>query len=420
MQSVLSLHSLEAVEDLKTLSVHKDHYRGEWLFGFGWDQNKFSNKKFPTNADLDEVFPDIPVLFTRADGHAIWVNSVGLQRANIFASTVSVPGGEIIKDPNGNPTGILIDLACEMVQKYLPKPGPSEIENYLIKGMELFNQSGITHIRDLSCDERQWNVEESLDRNGRMTVAVEQFFDAFQPTQFSEALRLAKFARDQKSKNIRVKGIKVFYDGAIGSEGAFLSQPYLTRPHHSGLKLLDQKILKEMIIETWKNKFEIAIHVIGDQAAEDVVKSVTELKKQGHVGKLNLEHGELLNTETIHLMKALDVSCHIQPSHWLTDKHWLSQKIGDLSRLAFPWRKLEEENIQFDFGSDSPIEMPNFLRTIEAINDAEENNIPRPQKEVLSYHQHPDCDWVKNCYCVIEDGIVKETIFGGKIISNKG
>lgn len=418
-KSVLSLHHLTGIHDLKNLPIKKEYFREEWLIGFGWDQNKFPSKEFPTRQDLDALFPHYPVVFTRVDGHAIWVNTVALNLAKITSETVSPEGGEILKDPHGQPTGVFIDLAYNLILTALPQPTLSDIEKYLLKGMQTFNQAGITHIRDLSCNEMQWSVEYRLDQADQLKLAIEQFFDAFNPSKFEAALDLACRARKEPRKNIRICGVKIFYDGAIGSEGALLSQPYLTRPHHFGLKILEREVLEEMLIKTWENKFEIAVHVIGDQAAEDVVTIATDLKRRGYEGRLNLEHGELLNMKTIELMKGLNVRCHIQPSHWLTDREWLVQKVGDLSRLAFPWQRLESERIHFDFGSDSPIEPPSFFRTVEAVKDASEHGIAPPVRDVLSYHQHPDSNWIENCYCELTNDQVSKTVFSGKVVFQK-
>ncbi len=421
--SSLRLTTLTRPSDLKNIKIKNEYYRGEFLIGSGWDQNNFIEKKFsenkmPTRQDLDEIFPDIPVALWRIDGHAMWLNTLALKLIGVFDSQPQIEGGEFMLDSNKVPTGILVDLACKFVEQKIPSHNKVAIASFLKKSCEVFNQNGFTHIRDLTCDEAQWNAALEIDQKNELTLEVDQYFSAFDPHNFETQLDLAKKAKQETTNSLCVKGIKVWYDGALGSEGAFLSADYLTRAEYRGLALIPKKRLSEIMEQTWSANLDLAVHVIGDQAATDVVDVAVDLFEKNIKGKLHLEHAQLLQPQSILKMKTLDVECHMQPSHWLSDKKWLEKKIGPLIKTAFLWDLLESHEIKFDFGSDSPVENPSLFRTIEAILDAEQNGIEATRQHPLIYHQ---CDSArtKDCYTEILDGHISKTVFNGKVVYSR-
>lgn len=404
------LTSASGVNDLKIDEAH--HRRGDWLLGFGWDQNRWSEK--PTRQILDRKFPDKPVAFSRCDGHVYWVNTAALKLAGLYTKSPSiVAGGRIELDADGWPTGILVDQAREAIEKLIPKPSSFEVRRDLLKGIYIFNMAGFTHIRDMTCDETQWNQACKIDQAGLLTLAVEEFFWLHDGAGLGALLQFMQQARKDAPQNLRVKGIKVFLDGALGSEGALLSRCYHGGNNH-GLKLWEPAALKEVFRKTWELGFDVAVHAIGDEAAAIAVSVAGELFTEGAVGRLHLEHAEILRPETIEKMKSLKVECHLQPAHWLSDSKWLKEKIGDLSQHAFPWRRLQEAEIPFDFGSDAPIEPANIGRTFQALKESAEAGIPRLLGLPNSYMGHKDLSWAPNSYTLMEDFVPKQVIFRGE------
>jgi predicted amidohydrolase YtcJ len=411
----LVLSEMKDPGDIKDLPVLPNHRRGEWIVGWGWDQNNWDPAIFPNRQILDEVFPKHPAAFTRADGHALWVNSAALLKltnVDLQKFPVNQKNGRILRDDQGDPTGILIDHAMALINDLIPAPTASEIRHSLLEGVRVFNRNGFTHIRDLSCSENQWNQSVLLEQRKELTLAVEQYFDADPIDHYECALQLAKQARQEKTVLLRPKGIKVYYDGALGSEGALLSHPY--RSGQSGLRLMTIEQFKEVTIKTWEEKFDLAIHVIGDQAAHEVAFAACDLWNQGYSGCLHLEHAEMMRPETIHLLRNRDVICHMQPCHWLTDRKWLHHKVQDLSKYAFPWAQLEQEKISFDFGSDSPIEPPRLMATIEGMIDSSSRGVQTLQTDPLLYHEHPDHHWTPDTFTEIENGIPFSVQFLGR------
>lgn len=417
----LKLHDLKTPEDLGRLKIEKQHMRGDWLVGWGWDQHQMPNGQFPDRHWLDKAFPGVPVAFTRIDGHAFWVSTEALKRAGLYYRNPEQPeGGHIYVGDDGYPTGVLIDLAYTPIEKIIPKISPWQVRADLLKGAEILNAAGFTHIRDMSCDETQWNEACKIADQGLLTLAVEQNFSADDPNDFAKILSLARYAKKSHPRLLRPSAVKIYYDGALGSEGAYLSQPYQSGSGR-GVIFLERIQLKEMIQLTWESHLDIAIHTIGDEAAHQVVQVATELWEMGETGQLHLEHAEMLRPETIALLRGKNAICHMQPCHWLSDKKWLREKLGPLFQYVFPWAALEEAGVAFDFGSDSPIESPVLLATREALRDSADNGIPPLRESWLKYHSHRDHNWVPQTYTEIElDGDMSapptRVVFNGKEI----
>jgi predicted amidohydrolase YtcJ len=395
--TTLKLHHLRKVDDVTHLQVQPMHFAGAWLTGFGWDQNRWPGADFPTRQILDRVFTDTPVCFTRADGHAIWVNSQALRVAGLLDRTVADPqGGLIVRDAAGAAIGVLLDTAMDLVRSHIPQPQSAVIRAALLAGMHDFNARGFTHIRDLSCDAHQWSEVVKLDREGLLTLAVEQFFDAENPDDAERVIQLIIEARREPLRSVRVKGLKIFYDGALGSEGALLSCAYCSGSGH-GLQLMSRERLSEILQQAWRQQLEVAVHAIGDEANHQIASVATQLWRAGHTGLLHIEHAQMLRPETIALLTSQSVQCHMQPCHWLSDRLWLKDKIPTLMPHLFRWADLERAHIHFDFGSDSPIEESSLANTLKALTESAPD-IASPQHPGWHYHQHPDSDWIPHCY----------------------
>ena len=416
--SYLCLKKLTKPEDVAHLRVEPHNFKGEWLIGFGWDQNLWVEKKLPVRQSLDKVFPDIPVHFIRSDMHASWVNSKALELMGILNKTsheLSDPeGGKIFRDKNDHPTGVLIDTAREFVFNVIPKANIADKKKYLLIGMDNFNRQGFTHIRDMTCTQAQWQAARQLEDEQSLSLAVEEFFFHPNAEDYALSIHAALEARRDERKLLKAKGIKIFLDGALGSEGAYLSEPYLTGTGQ-GLLIIRRELLQEIIRKSWEANLIPAIHAIGDQAVHEIVEAAEFLKnKKNQQGPIHIEHAQLVRAETIKKMRELEVTCFFQPCHWLSDRHWLKNKIGPLFYNAFPWASMEENNIPFFFGSDSPIETACLYANKTAIEDASRNEIKPPKKEWHHYHSHPDPLWLKETYSVFKDGCAKEVWFEGQ------
>jgi hypothetical protein len=413
--STLDLRATRNPEDIRALKILPEHFRGEWLVGFGWDQNQWPIDQKPHRKYLDTLFPKIPVCFVRADGHTVWVNSEALNRAGIHTQSTEVAGGRFERDAAGDLTGILVDSAKELVDNILPPATKTEMKGFAQKALRLFNTQGFTHLRDMTSDRQQFEVLHELDINKELTAYIELNFFCRNMSEFENQLSLLKelsASPESMGSHLRLGGIKIFFDGALGSEGALLSQCYCNTQNR-GLTLWSLNNVETIVKKSWNAGFPVAIHTIGDEAVHQIASSVLSLKRQGLRGELHLEHVELLRTETLELLTELKPICHLQPCHWISDHHWLETKVGALSKLAFPWAALEKRQVPFYFGSDSPIEKPSLAMTAQALRESAKLGIAALKGDWQQRHSHPEVNWGSECETIWTDDRVEKVIFDG-------
>lgn len=418
MQKGLRLFDLSKPEDISKLEIRPEHFRGEWLVGFGWDQSKWPGSKYPTNKDLDKVFPDFPVAFSRADGHAVWLNSKALEIAgylNKTESEKSTPvGGVIHRNEKGLPTGIFAELAKIQVDLLIPQYSKEQNKEFLLEAISYFNSKGFSHVRDMSGFLDQWNLLREIDLEGKLSLYVEENFTCENLLDFKRALREAKQARETETKHLKARGIKFYFDGSLGSQGAFISQFY-PGTNHKGLTLWDLDDVKEVIEKTWQEGFEVCVHTIGDEAAHLILQTAEKVISKCRIkGVLNLEHSEIVRPETIQLMRSLDIVCHMQPCHWLTDRRWLKKKLGPLYAFAFPWKGLQDNGITMQWGSDSPIEEASVENNWLALRESSKEGIPALENNLLGFHSHRESHWGSHCESIFEDGKLVGFVFDGQ------
>lgn len=394
--SILDLTKVKSIADLKKLKINPENYRGDWLVGFGWDQSLWKNPEFINIIELDKLFPNQPVAFSRVDGHALWVNSTAMERTQINKDNIIDPrGGRFEKDSCGKFNGILIDSARDNIEKVLPNYSRSQCKKFLCDAMELFHRNGFTHIRDMGANELVWELAREFELANELKLFVELNFSFERFSDFKSTLEFAKKAKHEKTELLRVSGLKFYFDGALGSDGALLSQQYPNGKN--GIELFDLGQVEEILCRAWENGLGVSIHTLGDEAVHKVVRLAYELRNRGTEGVLNLEHCEVVRPETIRLMRTLDIRCHLQPSHFLTDQRWLRQKLGVLYPFCFPWKNLDEAGVNYSFGSDSPIEKPELNLTARGIDEASSQEISRPLRSIWSCHSHPDGSWGTDC-----------------------
>lgn len=394
--SGLHLGSLQKAEDLASMPLQKpSYYRGEWLVGFGWDESKWPT--CPHKRILDQIFPERPVFLVRVDGHRSWVNSRALDLLGMTSED-----------------GILIEKDHLRAWDQLPPFTKEQQREHVLSACRTFNKAGFTHVRDMSCTESLWDLLVEMSDNNELTLAIEENHTSHDLADFDKALDFCLRAKKTETRHLRMKGIKIFYDGTLGSETAYISKPYNGKAEGPrGMTLWELPQVEEVMKRTWAAGLEFSVHTIGDEAAHHIVQSARKISAQGAVGRLNLEHVELLRPDTIQMMKPLHVRCHIQPCHWLSDRTWLQTKLGDLYRYAFPWEALRVAQIPISFGCDSPIEPPSFWRNKLALEESVKAKIRKFGGDITVTHAHPDPDFADS-YTVIEEGEVKELVFDGR------
>ncbi|MEH6734655.1 MAG: amidohydrolase [Shewanella sp.] len=347
----------QAVERAKAFS--KNNPTDGWLMGRGWNQELWDSKQFPTKESLDKAFKANPVSFGRVDGHAIWVNSKALALAGISSTTVAPEGGEIVKDEQGNPTGVLIDNAMNLVFNIVPDLNQQQLQSTLTLAMDSLASYGLTSVHDAGINIDNIKAYQQLAANNAMSVRVNGMLSVEDP-RFTTILKQGHITT--ANDMFKVDSVKISADGALGSRGAALIKEYSDQPGHKGLMLYSDDQLGKLILQSMKAGFQVNTHAIGDNANQVVLDkyqtaiAATDSKALRH----RIEHAQILDLADIPRFAQLGVIASIQATHATSDKNMAENRLGK-ARLAgaYAWRKLLNANAVIANGSDFPIESPN-------------------------------------------------------------
>jgi predicted amidohydrolase YtcJ len=347
----------QAVERAQGFS--KNNPTDGWLMGRGWNQELWDSKQFPTKESLDKAFSANPVSFGRVDGHAIWVNSKALALAGISSTTVAPEGGEIVKDEQGNPTGVLIDNAMNLVFNIIPDLNQQQLQSTLTLAMDSLASYGLTSVHDAGINIDNIKAYQQLAANNAMSVRVNGMLSVEDP-RFTSILKQGHITTADNM--FKVDSVKISADGALGSRGAALIKEYSDQPGHKGLMLYSDEQLGKLILQSMKAGFQVNTHAIGDNANQVVLDkyqtaiAATDSKALRH----RIEHAQILDLADIPRFAQLGVIASIQATHATSDKNMAENRLGK-ARLAgaYAWRKLLNANAVIANGSDFPIESPN-------------------------------------------------------------
>lgn len=355
--SVVSLegakHEGEVLERMKV--APRSAFQGDWLLGRGWDQNDWPGQAFPNRAALDEAFPDTPVMLTRVDGHAAWVNGAALKRAGLTAKTADPPGGRILRDASGAPTGVLIDNAIDLVTAKLQAPTEAQLQQRLKLALETCARLGLTQVHDAGMDLRTLRLLQSWDLFGVLPVRVYAMADAQHQREAEEFLGQGPFV----GRHVELRAVKLVLDGALGSRGAALHEPYADAPGERGHLLLAPEVFSARARAFSERGFQVAVHAIGDLTNELVLETLKDLDpKLRH----RVEHAQVLQAADVGRFARYGLIASFQPTHATSDMPWAPARLGpERTKLAYAWRSVLETGAHVTFGSDFPVESPNPL-----------------------------------------------------------
>ena len=348
---------------------------GEWLIARGWDQNKWGEKVFPDRADLDGLSTDIPIALIRIDGHAMWCNSKALESAKINRNSVSQFGGEILKTSTGEPTGILLDEAMQLIYKILPIENEASITRTLRTGLEEFANYHVG-VHDMGIPAEWWEPYKKLYASeGNSLIHASVFLDMSKASGkklFLEKMKGGEF-NDSPHPNLKLVGIKLYLDGALGSRGAQLFEEYSDDPGNVGLSLMDDSEALELMQLAAKNDLIIAIHAIGDKANHRALNLFSQILTPNtqHLApsaRFRIEHAQIMREDDIIRFKDLGVTAVIQPQFFASDRKWAIDRLGaDRMKNAYRWKSLLNAGIHVLGSSDSPVEDADPLRAIELL-----------------------------------------------------
>lgn len=328
---------------------------GEWIYGRGWDQTLWTSSEFPTKNILDSVSVDHPIILGRIDGHAIWVNSKALELAGINKNTPDPSGGKIIRDKTGEPTGILIDKATELVEQIVPPPTDVEIESYLTKALLECTKVGLTEIHDMGVNSQLIRIYKKLADEKRLPLRVYCAIDI-------QDKDWINFLKEGPTINyaggmLNIRSVKLYADGALGSRGAALIESYSDDVGNRGLTLLSETELEEVSRQAIKYNFQVCVHAIGDRANHIVLNVFEKILKDNKKLdlRLRIEHAQVIAKEDMNRFNALKIIPSMQPVHCSSDMDWAEKRLGpERVKGAYAWQSLLKTGAIIPAGSDFP------------------------------------------------------------------
>jgi predicted amidohydrolase YtcJ len=341
--------------------------KGTWITGRGWDQNAWADTKFPTHAPLSAAIPDHPVILTRVDGHAGFVNAAAMQLAGLTRTTKDPDGGKILKDAQGNPSGVLIDRAQGIVGAKVPEFTREEMRSALKDAIARMHSFGLVGMHDAGASRANIDLFEDMAQKQELNLRLYVMIG-----DDSVALR-HYFAQGPRSAlhngQVWVRAVKLYADGAMGSRGAALLEPYSDDPNNTGLLLSAPAHIQDVAEAGLRAGFQINTHAIGDRGNRVVLdayeRAIGRVPRVDH--RFRVEHAQILHYDDIPRFAQLGVIPSMQASHQTSDMYWIGKRLGP-TRLygAYAWQSLLQTGVVIPNGSDFPVEEVNPLISFHA------------------------------------------------------
>ena len=328
----------------------------KWILGGGWNQEKWGLGRFPTAADLDAAVGDRPVWLGRADGHASWANSAAIREAGVTPKTATPPGGRIEKI-GVQPAGVFVDAAQQLIEKVVPQPLPKERDLALAKAQEILLAFGITATSDMGTSMDDWLAMRRSGDRGALRVRIMSY-----GLGVDTAVRIGGNGPTPWLYNdrLRMAGVKLFADGALGSRGAWLLKPYSDAPGQSGAGFMTDDVLQNYMSRASMDGFQVAVHAIGDRANRQVLDAI-EAMSNTYKGdrRWRIEHAQIVDPADLPRFASLKVIASMQPTHATSDRTMAEARLGP-DRLvgAYAWATMLRNGVPLAFGSDYPVESP--------------------------------------------------------------
>jgi predicted amidohydrolase YtcJ len=327
---------------------------GTWVYGHGWDQNRWPGKAFPTHEALSAAVPGHPVWLGRVDGHAALVNARAMQILGIDAATQDPTGGRFLRDAAGHPSGVLVDNALH-VRDRLPAPPAAEVERWLTAASRHCLAFGLTTVTDMGVGQDEIDAYQALRKAKRLPLRA-ALFVADNEELLARWMKRGPEIDPQARVNVR--GVKLYADGALGSRGAALLEPYSDDPNNLGLLVSTGDHLEDVARRAAAAGFQVAIHAIGDRGSLVAIDAMEKaLGGPRPEARFRLEHSQIVRVQDLQRMARLGIIASMQPTHATSDMPWAEDRLGPrrLER-AYAWRKVLNGGGRLALGSDFPVE----------------------------------------------------------------
>jgi len=334
----------------------------QWIQGRGWNHTHWEINPFPNSGDLDNVVSDKPVWLSRVDGHAGWANSKAMELAGITAETESPEGGKIIRDENGNPTGVFVDAAMQLIEEHIPEPTKEEQRKALEMALERTKSVGLTATHDAGIGPETWKLYKKFADEDKLTMRIYAMIGGGGST-FDELSQNGP-VKSYGDQMLSLQSVKLYADGALGSRGAAMLEEYSDDPGNKGLLFKTEEEFEEIIHKITTAGFQTNVHAIGDKANRVVLNAFETVNQQlddpNNTSRHRIEHAQIVAPEDILRFKELNIIASMQPTHATSDMNMAGNRVGS-ERLegAYAWQTFLQQGTVIASGSDYPVESAN-------------------------------------------------------------
>lgn len=336
----------------------KAHPDRPWVIGRGWNQELWPERRFPTAAELDAVVSDRPVWLMRVDGHAGWANSRAIALAGVTGATKDPAGGRIERNaPGGKPAGVFVDAATSLVEKVVPPPRPEDRDLAFATAQDELLSRGVTAVADMGTSIEDWQSYRRAGDAGSLRIRIMAYAMGTDNMALIGGPGPSPWLYQDR---LRLNGVKLYADGALGSRGASLKQPYADAPGTRGLRITSDTQLKNLMSRAAIDHFQVAVHAIGDAANASVLAAIEDLS-QTYRGdrRWRIEHAQIVDPADIPRFGQHGIIASMQPVHQTSDRLMAEARLGQ-TRLAgaYAWHSIAATGARLAFGSDAPVELP--------------------------------------------------------------
>jgi predicted amidohydrolase YtcJ len=353
----IDLIDVATEEDAVALVVERARSvpKGEWIVGRGWDEGAWANR-YPDKVLLTQAVPDHPVFLDSLHSFGGWANQMALDVASVTAATESPVGGEIRLGADGQPSGLFLNNAVDVMRDAVPPPSREGYTNRVLAGLKQMAADGYVTVHEAGLDSLQMSILEELEASGRLPIRVYAMLSLRDEGLIRKWIEKGP---DQDSDSMLVtKAVKAYYDGALGSRGARLLYDYSDREGHRGLSGDNYGFNEDLNAQAMKRGFQIGIHAIGDagnREALDILERVFEEDPSTARNRHRIEHAQVLHPDDLPRLGQLGIIASMEPPHAMEDKAWAEDRLGPERVLgAYAWRSLRETNAALTFNSDNP------------------------------------------------------------------
>jgi predicted amidohydrolase YtcJ len=349
-----------------------------WIQGRGWNHTHWNIGRFPTAEELDRVISDRPVWLSRVDGHAGWANSAAMEMAGITAETESPDGGKIIRNENGEPTGVFVDAAQRLIESYIPEPSKEEQRMAFEEALTQMRSHGLTSVHDAGIGVDTWKMYKNFADGENLTTRIYGMISGAGETfdTLSQNGPIESYTNDL----LALRSVKLYADGALGSRGAAMIEPYSDDSDNRGLLFSTEEEMTQQIMKTVSAGYQTNVHAIGDHGNRVVLNAFANVRDS--LGAQNLrhriEHAQIIALDDIPRFKELEIIASMQPTHATSDMNMAEDRVGpERIKGGYAWQTLLSQGTVVASGSDFPVESVNpFFGLYSAITRQDQEGNP--------------------------------------------